>query len=216
MHRAHEARFRLRPVARQLGTTARDEDRRRHRQLEQRRPARSLPRGPATPDAPRGSDRGGRQRSSDGSLDALRRLPTVEVLPLGRNAGFAAANNRAVLMVADCVDGAAAPREIFPACAAAALYSRAAFLAAGGFDESFFCYPDDVDLGFPQRGLVRRTRSGPRHRESQGRRGPRSWPHPRRPTPGPGPSTGVRARAEAHDGARRARAIPAPHGAAAT
>jgi GT2 family glycosyltransferase len=153
--------------------------------------------------------------SSDGSLDALRRLPTVEVLPLGRNAGFAAANNCAVQMVADCewiallnpdavptptwlaalevavranpgyacfgsqmrraaeperldgvgdvyhvsgrvwrdeegrpLDGAAAPREIFSACAAAALYSRAAFLAAGGFDESFFCYLEDVDLGF--------------------------------------------------------------------
>jgi N-acetylglucosaminyl-diphospho-decaprenol L-rhamnosyltransferase len=39
-------------------------------------------------------------------------------------------------------------REIFAPCAAAALYEREAFLAAGGFDESFFCYLEDVDLGF--------------------------------------------------------------------
>lgn len=39
-------------------------------------------------------------------------------------------------------------REIFAPCAAAALYRRAAFVAAGGFDESFFCYMEDVDLGF--------------------------------------------------------------------
>jgi GT2 family glycosyltransferase len=38
--------------------------------------------------------------------------------------------------------------EIFSACAAAALYRRDAFLAAGGFDEDFFCYFEDVDLGF--------------------------------------------------------------------
>lgn len=39
-------------------------------------------------------------------------------------------------------------REVFAPCAAAALYAREAFLAAGGFDESFFCYLEDVDLGF--------------------------------------------------------------------
>ena len=39
-------------------------------------------------------------------------------------------------------------REIFSACAAAALYRRAAFVEAGGFDEDFFCYFEDVDLGF--------------------------------------------------------------------
>lgn len=38
--------------------------------------------------------------------------------------------------------------ETFSACGAAALYRRAAFLAAGGFDERFFCYCEDVDLGF--------------------------------------------------------------------
>ncbi len=38
--------------------------------------------------------------------------------------------------------------EIFSPCAAAALYRRDAFLAVGGFDERYFCYFEDVDLGF--------------------------------------------------------------------
>lgn len=37
---------------------------------------------------------------------------------------------------------------VFSPCAAAALYRRDAFEAAGGFAESFFCYLEDVDLGF--------------------------------------------------------------------
>lgn len=36
--------------------------------------------------------------------------------------------------------------EIFGPCAAAALYRREAFLAAGSFDERYFCYCEDVDL----------------------------------------------------------------------
>lgn len=40
------------------------------------------------------------------------------------------------------------PREVFSACAAAALYRRDALNAAGGFDEDYFCYVEDVDLGF--------------------------------------------------------------------
>lgn len=38
--------------------------------------------------------------------------------------------------------------ECFAPCAAAALYRRSTFEALGGFDESFFCYGEDVDLGF--------------------------------------------------------------------
>ena len=38
--------------------------------------------------------------------------------------------------------------EVFSVCAAAALYRRDALDAAGGFDEDFFCYLEDVDLGF--------------------------------------------------------------------
>jgi GT2 family glycosyltransferase len=38
--------------------------------------------------------------------------------------------------------------EVFSACAAAALYPTEAFLAVGGFDEDYFAYHEDVDLGF--------------------------------------------------------------------
>lgn len=40
------------------------------------------------------------------------------------------------------------PCEVFSACGAAALYRRSAFAALGGFEERFFCYCEDVDLGF--------------------------------------------------------------------
>lgn len=39
-------------------------------------------------------------------------------------------------------------REVFSPCAAAALYRRSALSKVGGFDEDFFCYAEDVDLGF--------------------------------------------------------------------
>jgi GT2 family glycosyltransferase len=38
--------------------------------------------------------------------------------------------------------------EVFGPCAAAALYRREAFDEAGGFDEQYFCYFEDVDLAF--------------------------------------------------------------------
>ena len=38
--------------------------------------------------------------------------------------------------------------EVFGACGGAAMYSRQAFLDAGGFDEKFFAYCEDVDLSF--------------------------------------------------------------------
>ena len=39
-------------------------------------------------------------------------------------------------------------KAIFSPCACAALYRRDALFEAGGFDEDFFCYVEDVDLGF--------------------------------------------------------------------
>ena len=47
------------------------------------------------------------------------------------------------LTPADALD-----REIFSPCAAAALYRRGALNEVGGFDEDFFWYLEDVDLGF--------------------------------------------------------------------
>lgn len=48
-------------------------------------------------------------------------------------------------------------REVFAPCAAAALYRRDVLLALGGFDEDFFCYVEDVDLGFRLRLLGYRS-----------------------------------------------------------
>lgn len=45
-------------------------------------------------------------------------------------------------------DSDATPREIFSPCAGAALYRRDALVNVGGFDEDYFCYLEDVDLGF--------------------------------------------------------------------
>jgi GT2 family glycosyltransferase len=42
-------------------------------------------------------------------------------------------------------------RDVFCACAAAALYRLKAIQLVGGFDEDLFCYLEDVDLGFRMR-----------------------------------------------------------------
>jgi GT2 family glycosyltransferase len=52
-------------------------------------------------------------------------------------------------------------RDVFSPCAAAALYRRQAFADAGGFDEDFFCYVEDVDLGFRLRLSGHRCRLVP-------------------------------------------------------
>lgn len=48
----------------------------------------------------------------------------------------------------DRVPEAGIERFVFSACAAAALYRRADWMDVGGLDERFFCYAEDVDLGF--------------------------------------------------------------------
>jgi GT2 family glycosyltransferase len=40
------------------------------------------------------------------------------------------------------------PQEVFSACGAAAMFARRDFLDAGGFDDTYFAYLEDVDLGF--------------------------------------------------------------------
>lgn len=81
------------------------------------------------------------------------------------------------------ISGADEAGEIFAPCAAAALYRRDAFLEAGGFDEDYFCYFEDVDLGFRLRLLGYRCRYVPdavvRHVGSAvtGRRSPFSLYH---------------------------------------
>lgn len=46
------------------------------------------------------------------------------------------------------LDSDAVPHEIFSPCAGAALYRTDALVNVGGFDEDYFCYVEDVDLGF--------------------------------------------------------------------
>jgi len=45
-------------------------------------------------------------------------------------------------------DASVVEEEIFSPCAAAALYPLKAVRDVGGFDEDYFCYSEDVDLGF--------------------------------------------------------------------
>lgn len=45
-------------------------------------------------------------------------------------------------------EGQACEGEVFSPCGAAMMIDRALFLRLGGFDEDFFCYGEDVDLGY--------------------------------------------------------------------
>jgi GT2 family glycosyltransferase len=51
------------------------------------------------------------------------------------------------------VVGQQVEQEVFSPCAAAGFYRRQALLEANGFDEDYFCYVEDVDLGFRLRLL---------------------------------------------------------------
>jgi len=56
----------------------------------------------------------------------------------------------------DRVSDALIERPVFAACAAAALYRRDDWQRTGGFDERYFCYAEDIDLGFRMQ-LIGRT-----------------------------------------------------------
>jgi len=57
--------------------------------------------------------------------------------------------------------GAMAEAEVFSPCGAAMMIDRALFLELGGFDERFFCYCEDVDLGYRLRLLGERVLLAP-------------------------------------------------------
>ena len=54
-----------------------------------------------------------------------------------------------------------APRELEAACGAAMILRRDLFLTAGGFDDTFFMYYEDVDLSYRVRGMGRKIRFCP-------------------------------------------------------
>lgn len=75
-------------------------------------------------------------------------------------------------------DRAVTDGEVFSACGAAMMIERDLFAGLGGFDERFFCYCEDVDLGYRLRlnGYVARlvSRAVVRHTGSASNAGPRS------------------------------------------
>jgi N-acetylglucosaminyl-diphospho-decaprenol L-rhamnosyltransferase len=57
--------------------------------------------------------------------------------------------------------GAIQAAEVFSPCGAAMMIDREMFLALGGFDERFFCYCEDVDLGYRLRLMGERVLLAP-------------------------------------------------------
>ncbi len=98
---------------------------------------------------------GATQLSTDGrSLDGV-----GDVLHFS-GIGWRAGHGRPLAALGDAL----APRDIFAPCAAVAMYRRASFDAAGGFDEDFFCYFEDVDLGYRLRLAGNTCRHAPQAR----------------------------------------------------
>jgi GT2 family glycosyltransferase len=64
------------------------------------------------------------------------------------------------------MDEAPAAGECFAPCGASAFYPRELFLSSGGFAEDYFCYHEDVDLGFRMRLLGERCQFDPSCRVS--------------------------------------------------
>ena len=62
------------------------------------------------------------------------------------------------------VDETPSAGECFAPCGAASFYPRDLFLDSGGFDEGYFCYHEDVDLGFRLRLLGEACQFDPRCR----------------------------------------------------
>jgi GT2 family glycosyltransferase len=75
------------------------------------------------------------QADTPGLLDGEGDVYHISGLAWRRNYGFPVQEKREF-------------EEIFSPCAAAALYPRQSFLDVGGFDEDYFSYQEDVDLGF--------------------------------------------------------------------
>ncbi|MET0338258.1 MAG: glycosyltransferase family 2 protein [Caulobacter sp.] len=75
-------------------------------------------------------------------------------------------------------DQGVAEGEVFSACGAAMMIDRDLFASLGGFDERFFCYCEDVDLGYRLRLIGEATRlvrgAVVRHTGSASNAGPRS------------------------------------------
>ena len=89
------------------------------------------------------------QANGKGLLDGTGDIFHVSGRPFRRDHGAPEAERRR------------AAGEMFSICGAAALYRRQTILEFGGFDEDFFCYIEDLDLGFRLRLAGERCRYVP-------------------------------------------------------